>query len=639
MSVTIQSGITGAGNKAPLPGLGIAFGDDNFASEQGEGRDFASILRDLPEPASDKARAARSKTRKPERADENVRRTERNRDDAEVAESRASRKSKEAARSDDESETEKKRPEKATAETDEPSTSVVAAVVAADKAPAPIEAEDEESAVAQVEPSAKAGKPVVSADNLPDGDDDAMQVADAEIKPEITGAQGDEEIDVPEAAPKQGKAVVSAEPKLEEQDDTPPLRADAARPEAVKKTENDDAEPVSKGATEPKPSETGDKVRVAGRAVDQDSDAPTEAGEATELLTLATQKGEKAVRRADAAPVKTGEVRAGADDTPEVVDIKPLPQQARATGVETAASRAPEHATVVRRFIAAQNERVDKPVASRAANDSQVSSLAIVAAQAAQAGGQDGAGAEGESRQNGLLGNATPDDDAAPKTGKSDPQPPVVRFDALVSAATGSAPQTSILAANNGVSLAGALGQQVVDLGVSGQWINDIARQIATISANPGQGSFQIASPHLGAVRVDIAPGLAGSNVLMTVENEAAQAALIKDHKRLVQDAQMASIRLGDVRVDRVASLADAQRGDMNNNSQGQSSNGQSAAMAQQGQGGGQGNRHELSSQMGQGQNGNSPKASFTRSVINDAASGDAPATRSGKGRDGARYA
>jgi len=215
-----------------------------------------------------------------------------------------------------------------------------------------------------------------------------------------------------------------------------------------------------------------------------------------------------------------------------------------------------------------------------------------------------------------------------------------VRFDALVSAATGGTPQASILAANNGVSLAGALGQQVVDLGVSGQWINDIARQIATISANPGQGSFQIASPNLGAVRVDIAPGLAGSNVLMTVENEAAQAALVKDRQRLVQDAQMASIRLGEVRVDRVASLADAQRGDMNNNSnQGQNSNGQSAATAQQGQNGGQGGRQELASQMGQGQNGNSPKASFTRSVINDAASGDASAARSGKGRDGARYA
>ena len=628
MSVTIQSGITGAGNTAPLPGLGIAFGDDNFASEQGEGRDFATILRDLPEPASDKTRAARSKTRERNDADDRPSRAESAHDDNEVDESTSSRKAKKAARRDDESETEKKNPEKATVEKQE-AAAPVAAAAATDKAPVPTTVEGEGAAsVEEAETSTKTAKTAVKADNVLEAGDDAAQAAAADSDPEIT--------DVQEAATKQGKAVASAEPKLEEQDDTPAPRTDAVRPETAKKAGSDDVQPAIKGAVEPEVSEDDNKVRAASRSVDQDSDASAKAGEATELLTLATQKGEKTGRKAEAVPVKAG----NADDAAKTADTKSLPQQAQAKGAGVAASHAPEHAAVVRRFIAAQNEGAERPVPVRAANDSQVSSLAIVAAQAAQAGDQDGATAEGEARQNGLLGNVTPDDDAAPKAGKSEPQAQPMRFDALVSAASGSTPQASILAANNGVSLAGALGQQVVDLGVSGQWINDIARQIATVSANPGQGSFQIASPNLGAVRVDIAPGLAGSNVLMTVENEAAQAALVKDRQRLVQDAQMASIRLGEVRVDRVASLADAQRGDMNNNSnQGQNSNGQSAATAQQGQNGGQGGRQELASQMGQGQNGNSPKASFTRSVINDAASGDASAARSGKGRDGARYA
>lgn len=189
-----------------------------------------------------------------------------------------------------------------------------------------------------------------------------------------------------------------------------------------------------------------------------------------------------------------------------------------------------------------------------------------------------------------------------------------------------------------------ALGQQVVDMGISGRWIDDIAQQIATVAANPGQGSFQLASQTLGAVRVDIVPGTNGSDIRMSVENEAAHAALSNDRQRLLQDAQLASVRLGDVQIMRIASLADAQRGDMGNQNQGQGgANGQAAqsALSQNPQGqGGQQPRGDmgLNGQGAGGQGQSSAKAQQSRAVINDGAT--RRATSGGDGRAvSARYA
>ena len=74
------------------------------------------------------------------------------------------------------------------------------------------------------------------------------------------------------------------------------------------------------------------------------------------------------------------------------------------------------------------------------------------------------------------------------------------------------------------------------DLGVSGQWIEGISREIASIAANPGHGRFSVASPGLGAVQVEIAPGKSGSRILMQVDSDAAQAAYEAEHGPLADD-------------------------------------------------------------------------------------------------------
>lgn len=199
-------------------------------------------------------------------------------------------------------------------------------------------------------------------------------------------------------------------------------------------------------------------------------------------------------------------------------------------------------------------------------------------------------------------------------------------------------------------SIANTLGQQVIDMGISGQWINDIARQIASISANPGHGSFRIASQELGAVQVDIAPASVGggSDILMRVDSDAAFAALNEDKERLMQDARMASVRIGELRIDRLAAPQEAARGDMGGNTQqqnpanpqqgNQSSQSQTSAQTG-GNGGQQQGRPDASALAGQNQGGNSPKAPFTTTVMRGADADEATGPmRSGRG-DSARYA
>lgn len=200
-------------------------------------------------------------------------------------------------------------------------------------------------------------------------------------------------------------------------------------------------------------------------------------------------------------------------------------------------------------------------------------------------------------------------------------------------------------------SIANSLGQQVVDMGVSGQWINDIARQIASISANPGHGSFRIESAELGAVRVDIAPASVGggSDILMRVDSDAAFAALNDDKERLMQDARMASVRIGELRIDRVAPGQEAARGDMGGNSQQQQNpttqqQGSQQSLSQNGaqmgdRGGQQQGRPDAAALAGQNQGGQNPKAPFTTTVMRGADADEATGPmRSGRG-DSARYA
>lgn len=113
--------------------------------------------------------------------------------------------------------------------------------------------------------------------------------------------------------------------------------------------------------------------------------------------------------------------------------------------------------------------------------------------------------------------------------------------------------------------LSASLGAQVVDMGVSGQWIDGLARDIAGLSANGAQGRFQIHADQLGPVQVDIRHGTDGAAVSLTVASEAAEMALRQDSDRLRLDASLSAVRISEVKIERAPHVAEAARADSAN--------------------------------------------------------------------------
>lgn len=135
---------------------------------------------------------------------------------------------------------------------------------------------------------------------------------------------------------------------------------------------------------------------------------------------------------------------------------------------------------------------------------------------------------------------------------------------------------------------------QAVAMGLDGQWIDGLARDIAGLAKDGAQGRFQINSAQLGPVDIAIRQGGDGAQVTLAVASEAAEAALKQDSDRLRADSALSAVRIVDVKVERLTtSASDAPRGDQ--------SSGQQSLSQQQG-GSNQGhNAQSLGQGMGQG--------------------------------------
>ncbi|WCP14112.1 hypothetical protein sphantq_02555 [Sphingobium sp. AntQ-1] len=142
------------------------------------------------------------------------------------------------------------------------------------------------------------------------------------------------------------------------------------------------------------------------------------------------------------------------------------------------------------------------------------------------------------------------------------------------------------------IDLSASLGAQIVDMGVSGQWIDGLARDVAGLSANGAQGRFQINADQLGPIQVDIRQGADGAAISLTVATEAAEQALRQESDRLRLDAGLSAMRISEVKIERAPHVAETARADSsgNQNSSQQQSGGQGQNPSQSmGQGAGQG--------------------------------------------------
>ena len=98
---------------------------------------------------------------------------------------------------------------------------------------------------------------------------------------------------------------------------------------------------------------------------------------------------------------------------------------------------------------------------------------------------------------------------------------------------------------------AAILGEQVIDMGVDGQWIDRMAREIADVVAGTGRASFTLNPENLGKLQVEILQKDEGANVRLLAETDAAAAALHQGRQYLQQDARLQAVRIVDVQVER----------------------------------------------------------------------------------------
>jgi hypothetical protein len=138
---------------------------------------------------------------------------------------------------------------------------------------------------------------------------------------------------------------------------------------------------------------------------------------------------------------------------------------------------------------------------------------------------------------------ATPVDPAVPDRAAV-PVPPVT--------APAAAP-TALAPIATPANLSATLGARIVDMGVQGQWIDGLARDIAGLSANGAQGRFQIDAGALGPIGIDIRQGADGAAVSLTVASDLAEQALRQDSERLKLDAGLSAVRISEVKVERAA--------------------------------------------------------------------------------------
>jgi len=106
------------------------------------------------------------------------------------------------------------------------------------------------------------------------------------------------------------------------------------------------------------------------------------------------------------------------------------------------------------------------------------------------------------------------------------------------------------------------LGNQIIDMGVSGQWIDRMAREIATLSEGTGHSRFQLMPPNLGRIQVDLWQGGGQTNVRLLTETDEAAQRLREGQSALESHARLASLSLGSVSVEKApnGSAADQNR-------------------------------------------------------------------------------
>ncbi len=128
---------------------------------------------------------------------------------------------------------------------------------------------------------------------------------------------------------------------------------------------------------------------------------------------------------------------------------------------------------------------------------------------------------------------------------------------------------TSSVGGVTGPSTGDMLGDQVIDMGVSGQWIDRMAKEIAGLAEGNGHSRFTLNPPHLGRLQIDVWQGEGSTDVRLLTETDEATRRLTEGRPALQTDARMAALNLGQITVEKSSSSSSSDSGARDQNQAG----------------------------------------------------------------------
>jgi hypothetical protein len=169
------------------------------------------------------------------------------------------------------------------------------------------------------------------------------------------------------------------------------------------------------------------------------------------------------------------------------------------------------------------------------------------------------------------------------------------------------------------VDVGATLQGQVIDMGVGGQWIDRMAKEITALATGTGHSRFQLNPPNLGRIQIDVWQGEGGGRVQLLTETDEAAQRLRAGQSSLQSDARLAALQLNSVTIDRAQSGGfDTPRDQSNQSNQGNQQTGQTGSQGTNQQNANQQNGQQSAQAGMQGGNSNGQgKGSWRRDVLN----------------------
>ena len=92
--------------------------------------------------------------------------------------------------------------------------------------------------------------------------------------------------------------------------------------------------------------------------------------------------------------------------------------------------------------------------------------------------------------------------------------------------------------------------EQHLDLAHEGEWLDQLAKDIARSAGNEGGLRFRLNPENLGSLHVEMTQGPAGATIRMTADTEAARAIIAEAQPKLVAEARAQGLRIAESHVD-----------------------------------------------------------------------------------------